>query len=253
MGDERIFVTFVVFRAKSGRSANEFELQISALLEKNQRAAAMRWEVLSLPPGLLPAHTRCPALVPCSAAGCAILHAPQPCLSTGGRIGCDRRSQFPLPTVCLLVRDPPPHPSKRARRLAYLHTPASITPRHRCTCPHLPIPFRAYAQSLCLQILCRSAIDFAHPRPRAVALAGAFDAVVAAVKSPGLPPEPQRDSSCCIVNGCWFCCLPDAVRALLADAAPTARPCDVEAKANGSRDARHIAWCVRLLRVVGAS
>ena len=75
----------------------------------------MRWEVLSLPPGLLPAHTRCPALVPCSAAGCAILHAPQPCLSTGGRIGCDRRSQFPLPTVCLLVRDPPPTlPSEHA-------------------------------------------------------------------------------------------------------------------------------------------
>ena len=86
----------------------------------------MRWEVLSLPPGLLPAHTRCPALVPCSAAGCAILHAPPPCLSTGGRIGCDWRSRLPLPTVCLLVRDPPPPPT-----LPSEHAGVRI-----CTLPH---------------------------------------------------------------------------------------------------------------------
>ena len=201
MGDERIFVTFVLFRAKSGRSANEFELQISALLEKNQRAAAMRWEVLSLPPGLLPAHTRCPALVSCSAAGCAILHAPPPCLSTGGRIGCDRRSRFPLPTVCLLVRDPPP-------TLPSEHAGVRI-----CTLPHRSRRDTG-ARALISQFLsvltpspsaCRFYVGLPStlliPRPRAVALAGAFDAVVAAVKSPGLPPEPQCDSSCCIVNG----------------------------------------------------
>ena len=166
----------------------------------------------------LPAHTRCPAPGACPVQrypGCSILHAPPPCLSTGGRIGCDRRSRFALPTVCVSAgarRPPPPLPSEHA--CSRLHTPASTTPRHRCTCPHLPIPFAAYAHSLCLQILCRSAIDFTHLRPRAVAVAGASDAVVAAVKSPGPPPEPQRPSTCCIVPGRWDSCLPDAVRAL---------------------------------------
>ena len=198
-----------------GAARTKFELgQSQTLLEKIKgRAAALRWAVLSLPPSFSPAHTHCPALVPCSAAGCAILHAPPPCLSTGGRIGCDPWSRFSLPTVCLLVRDaPPPLPSEHA--CLRLHTPASTTPRHRCTCPHLPIPFAAYAHSLCLQILCRSAIDFTHLRPRAVAVVGASDAVVAAVKSPGPPPEPQRPSTCCIVTGRWDSCLPDAVRAL---------------------------------------
>ena len=159
-----------------------------------------------------------------------------------------------LPRVCMLVRDTLPPPPFQAS-----------TPVRVCILPHRPrhdIGARALISQF-LSVLtpspsaCRFYVGLPStlliPRPRAVALAGVFDAVVAAVTSPGPPPEPQCDSSCCIVNACWFCCLPDAVRALLADAAPTARPCDVEAKANGSRDAQHIAWCVRLLRVVGAS
>ena len=201
MGDERIFVTFVVFRAKSGRSANEFELQISALLEKNQRGRRLcGGRCCPCRPAFCSRTRAARRLSRASAAGCAILHAPQPCLSTGGRIGCDRRSQFPLPTVCLLVRDPPPHPSKRARRLAYLHTPASTTPRHRCTCPHLPIPSVLTPSPSACRFYVGLPSTLRIPRPRAVALAGAFDAVVAAVKSPGLPPEPQCDSSCCIVD-----------------------------------------------------
>ena len=112
-----------------GAARTKFELgQSQTLLEKIKgRAAALRWAVLSLPPSFLPAHTRCPALVPCSAAGCAILHAPPPCLSTGGRIGCDPRSRFSLPTVCLLVRDAlPPHPFQAS------------TPVCACILPHRP-------------------------------------------------------------------------------------------------------------------
>ena len=159
----------------------------------------MRWPVLSLPLSFSPAHTHCPALVPCSAAGCAILHAPPPCLSTGGRIGCDRRSQFPLPTVCLLVRDPPP-PFQAS-------TPACVSAHsridHAATQVHVPSSPNSSVLTPSASA-CRFYVGLPStlliPRPRAVALAGAFDAVVAAVKSPGLPPEPQCDSSCCIVD-----------------------------------------------------
>ena len=226
-----------------------------ALVEKTKGRRLCGGRCCPCRPAFCPRTRAARRLSRASAAGCAILHAPPPCLSTGGRIGCDRRSRFPLPTVCLLVRDHPhPPPYKRARRLAYLHTPASTTPRHRCTCPHLPIRFRAYAQSLCLQILCRSAIDFAHPRPRAVALAGAFDAVVAAVKSRGLPPEPQRDSSRVALSPV----VGTAVFLMRSEPfSPTPRRppgrATLKPRPIGPRDARHIAWCVRLLRVVGAS
>ena len=117
-----------------------------------------------------------------------------------------------LPCVCWCETPPPPFQAS---------TPACVSAHsridHAATQVHVPSSpnsFRAYAQSLCLQILCRSAIDFTHLRPRAVAVAGASDAVVAAFKSPGPPPEPQRPSTCCIVTGRWDSCLPDAVRAL---------------------------------------
>ena len=166
MGDARIFVTFCTFscqiRAQRERNLN-FKSQ--ALLSKKPKGGgyAVGGAVPAAPAfWLLPAHTRCQALVPCSAAGCAILHAPPPCLSTGGRIGCDRRPRFPLPTVCLLVVRPPPTlPSKHAglRICTLPHRSRRDTGARALISQFL----RAYAQCLCLQILCRSAIDFAHP------------------------------------------------------------------------------------------
>ena len=79
----------------------------------------------------LPAHTRCPAPGACPVQrypGCSILHAPPPCLSTGGRIGCDRRSRFALPTVCVSAgaRRPSPPPFQAS------------TPVRVCILPHRP-------------------------------------------------------------------------------------------------------------------
>ena len=198
-------------------------------------------------------RTHCPALVPCSVAGCAILHAPPPCLSTGGRIGCDRRSRFAFPTVCVSAgarRPPPPFQAS--------------TPVRVCILPHRPrhdIGARALISPFPLPLTpIPSACRFYVGLPSTLLIpvhVPSLSRVHSTLSSPpSKAPVCHRSRNATRVVALstrWFCCLPDAVRALLADAAPTARPCDVEAKANGSRDARHIAWCVRLLRVVGAS
>ena len=195
----------------------------------------------------------------------------------------------------------PPPPSKRARRLAYLHTPASTTPRHRCTCPHLPIPsvltpissacrfYVGLSPTLLISVhvpcrrrgclrRCRrrrrkpwSATGAAKPvevlvRCHQFVRTAVFvmrsepfspSAISVHVPSPSrVPPTLSSPPSQAPVRHrgreaveMLHCdrfvgdtCLRDAVRALLADAAPTARPCDVEAKANWP--AGRPAYCV---------
>ena len=167
----------------------------------------------------LPAHTRCPAPGACPVQrypGCSILHAPPPCLSTGGRIGCDRRSPFALPTVCVSAgaRRPPPSPFQASTPVRVCILPHR--PRHdigaRALISPFPLPLTPIPSACRFYVGLPSTLLISVHVPSPSRVPPMLSSPPS--KSPGPPPEPQRPSTCCIVTGRWDSCLPDAVRAL---------------------------------------